>query len=88
MRNLLASRPSLVWLILVCATLLSFETMILGEDGARVARAAILMIAFGKVTLVGLEFMELRHAPAFLRLPFLAWVVVAYLILLALVSRG
>jgi hypothetical protein len=88
MQKLLASRPSLVWLILVAATMVSFQSMILSQDGARIARAAILAIAFAKVTLVGLEFMELRHAPAFLKLPFLAWAVAVCAILLVLVWRG
>lgn len=88
MRNLVASRPTLVWLILVIATLLSFESMLLADDMARLARAAILAIAFGKAALVGLEFMELRHAPRFLRLPFLGWTVVVAGILLVLVWNG
>lgn len=81
MRTLLVNRPTLIWAILVLATLLSFESMLLGGDGARIARATILVIAFGKVSLVGLEFMELRHAPAFLKLPFIAWLVIVCAVL-------
>jgi hypothetical protein len=88
MRHLLASRLSLVWLILVAATFLSFESMILSEDGARFARIAILGIAFFKVMLVGLEFMELRLAPNFLKLPFILWGVAVFAILLVLTWSG
>lgn len=88
MRHLLASRPSLVWLILVAATFLSFESMTLGEGGARVARVAILGIALIKVMLVGLEFMELRLAPNFLKLPFILWGVTVFAILLVLTWPG
>ena len=87
MRVLMVSRPTLIWLILVIATLCSFETMVLG-DQARVIRSVILVIAFAKATLVGLEFMELRHAPAFLRLPFLAWAMVICTVLLVLSWAG
>ena len=80
--SLLRSRLTLVWLILVAATLLSFESMLLGGDGARLARCAILIIAFAKVALVGLEFMDLRNAPLLLRLPFLGWAIIACTVLL------
>jgi caa(3)-type oxidase subunit IV len=82
--SLLASRQSLVWLVLVAATLMSFESMLLGGDGERIARCVILLIAFAKATIVGLEFMELRKAPAILRLPFLGWAVIACTALLVL----
>ena len=71
--SLLRSRLTLVWLILVAATLLSFESMLLGGDGAQLARCAILIIAFVKAVIVGLEFMDLRKAPPILCLPFLGW---------------
>jgi hypothetical protein len=83
-QSLFFGRLTLVWLSLVGATLLSFESMLLGGDGARLARCAILVIAFGKATLVGLEFMDLRNAPALLRLPFLGWAVIACSTLLVL----
>ena len=82
--SLIVSRPTLVWVVLVMATLLSFESMMLGGDGARLARCAILVIAFAKATVVGLEFMELRKAPPILRLPFLGWAIVACTTLLIL----
>lgn len=84
MPSLLASRPTLIWILLVLATLVSFESMQLGNEGARAGRAAILVIAFTKVLLVGREFMELRHAPALLLWLFQAWVAVVCAALLVL----
>ncbi|MGO4169212.1 cytochrome C oxidase subunit IV family protein [Novosphingobium aerophilum] len=74
MPSVLQNRAIIVWTILVAATLLSFETMVVGRDGA--ARCVILIVAFAKVTLVGREFMELRHAPKYLLWPFQIWVAV------------
>ena len=76
MRALVVSRASIVWLILVAATLLSWESIAIAGDSLRVAHTAILAIAFLKVRLVGLEFMELRHAPTLFRVAFEAWVAI------------
>ncbi|SBS73748.1 conserved membrane hypothetical protein [uncultured Mycobacterium sp.] len=65
MRN----RAGVSWLILVAATLASWA---LGADhgtGSLVA-VGVLAIAAVKVRLVGLDFMELRHAPIPLRAAF------------------
>jgi hypothetical protein len=79
---ILRCRFTLVWITLVAATLLSFETMILGHAG--IGRALILIIAFIKVLLVGREFMELRHAPPLLLWLFQGWVVAVCAVLLVL----
>ena len=61
MANLLRNRVTLVWLLLVGATLISFES---GTSGhSRSARAIVLAIAFAKAVAVGRAFMELRDAP-------------------------
>jgi hypothetical protein len=73
MATLLSNRITIIWALLVAASLLSWESMAIAGEEARIARAAILVIAFIKVRLVGLEFMELRHAPLALRLGFEAW---------------
>jgi len=73
MASLLANRITLIWAVLVAASLLSWESMAIAGDDARLARAAILVIAFIKVRMVGLEFMELRHAPLALRIGFEVW---------------
>ena len=84
MRSLVWNRPSLIWLLLVTASLLSWESMSIAGGDARLGRVAILVIAFLKVRLVGLEFMELRHAPVALRAAFEAWGVLVCAALLVL----
>jgi len=64
------NRITLVWLALVLATCLSWET---GSDFAfisdiRSLGVVVLVIAFVKVRYIMLEFMELRHAPLVMRL--------------------
>jgi caa(3)-type oxidase subunit IV len=79
------ARVAVVWLVLLAATLLSWESAH-SADGYRLASAVVLLIAFLKARLIGLEFMELRTAPRALRFIFEAWVVVACGTLLALYS--
>lgn len=71
MQELIRSRYSYVWLVLVCATLLSLW---LGElpnapEGTQSGSAIMLLIAFAKVRLVVAHFMETQHAPPALRWP-------------------
>lgn len=64
--SLLRARSTLVWLLLVVVTLLSWA---LGADhgvGSTVA-VVVLGLAVVKVRFVGLDFMELRTAPLILR---------------------
>ena len=77
------TRVAAVWLVLVAATLLSWESA-RSTDDYRLASSAVLLIAFLKARLIGLEFMELRAAPLQLRLIFEGWAVIACTGLLAL----
>jgi hypothetical protein len=74
-----------VWGGLVVATVASW---LLGDDhgvaSGDVAVVAVLVITFTKIWLVGLHFMELRHAPAVLRRAFEGYVVVVPVALAAL----
>ena len=73
---LVRTRETAVWLVLVCATLVSWATG--GGHGItdhRIGTAVIFVVAFTKVRLVGLYFMELRAAPVALRLVFEAYCV-------------
>jgi caa(3)-type oxidase subunit IV len=79
------ARVVVVWLVLLTATLLSWESAHTSGE-YRLASAAVLLIAFLKARLIGLEFMELRSAPRVLRFIFEAWVIVACATLLALYS--
>jgi len=69
-----------VWALLVAATLLTWSV---GGGGM-----AVLVIAFVKVRLVGLHFMELRAAPLPLRMLFEGWVVVTCCVLIGLYLSG
>lgn len=74
----LLRRPvTLVWLVLMLATVAT--TWWLSKDwfSPLVGTVAIFLIAAFKVRLVLLYFMELRHAPLPWRLLFEAWVLVA-----------
>ncbi|BBY60302.1 cytochrome C oxidase subunit IV family protein [Mycolicibacterium sarraceniae] len=80
MLALLRNRACASWLILVTATLASFA---LGADhgtGSLVV-IGVLAIAAIKVRLVGLDFMELRHAPIPLRVAFEAYCVALWALL-------
>ncbi|MCW3016513.1 MAG: hypothetical protein JWO02_3605 [Solirubrobacterales bacterium] len=86
-RALVPVRVGVVWLALILATLGSWQ---LGTDHAltgtdrEVATVAVLVVAFVKVRLVGLHFMELRDAPVPLRLVFEGYVAVVCLTLVGL----
>jgi cytochrome c oxidase subunit 4 len=88
MKDLLSTRTTAVWAVLVAATLISFS---LGHGGgtspARALSPAILLIAFVKVWFVVFEFMEVRHAPTWLRIALQGWMVVCCATLMALAVR-
>jgi hypothetical protein len=75
-----------VWLLLVAATLVSWETREASDP--RLATSAVLVIALMKARLIGLEYMELRRAPLPLRIGFEVWVLVVCAALLALYWRS
>lgn len=69
MKTVVQNRASVVWLILVVLTLISWALGTRhGFGGAHVqASLLILVVAVFKVRLIGLYFMELRYAPWSLR---------------------
>jgi hypothetical protein len=77
MRLGVPARTTAIWLILILA---SFLTWWLGTNDSRdqlsdrVMIAAVIVIAFLKAYLVGMEFMEVRGAPAVLRGLLTGWV--------------
>ncbi|GGL10166.1 cytochrome C oxidase subunit IV family protein [Nocardia jinanensis] len=77
-------RVTVVWGFLVAATLLSFWLGAehgISSDNMRTA--VILLVAFVKVRLIGLYFMELRDAPMALRGAFETYCLTAYVTLTA-----
>ena len=76
MRSLILSRVSLVWFVLLGATLISWEVGHgVGVDDLRLASVLIIFISLVKVRFVLREFMELWHAPTALKLLGDAWLV-------------
>jgi hypothetical protein len=77
MRLGVPARTTAIWLILILA---SFLTWWLGTNDSRdqlsdrAMIAAVVVIAFLKAYLVGMEFMEVRGAPAVLRGLLTGWV--------------
>ena len=68
------------WAIILVATLVSFAVGVERGEYDTVA-VVVLGIAAVKVRLVGLDFMELRHAPIYLRLLFEVYCVVLWAVL-------
>ncbi|MEU8895743.1 cytochrome C oxidase subunit IV family protein [Nocardia sp. NPDC048505] len=73
-------RAGIGWLIIVLATVASFAVG--HQHGAGSALALILIgLAAAKARLIGLDFMELRHAPVALRVGFETYCVAMWLTL-------
>jgi len=78
--ELVRNRAGFSWLLLVAATIVSWAVGAEHGTGAVVA-VVVLAIAAIKVRLVGLDFMELRHAPLPLRVMFEAYCLVMWSVL-------
>ena len=85
--TLLLNRAGASWLFLVAATVLSWAVGAEHGTGSMVA-VVVLGIAAIKVRLVGLDFMELRHAPLALRAAFEAYCVGIWALLSAVYLWG
>jgi hypothetical protein len=78
--QLIRNRAGLSWLILTAATLTSFAIGVEHRTGSAIV-VVVLGIAAIKVRLIGLDFMELRHAPLPLRAFFEAYCIVLWAVL-------
>ena len=87
--NLFRSRTTLVWFLLVAATAISWE---MGHGAGfadlHYASVSIIVIAFIKVRFVILDFMEIRHAPIWMRVVGETWCVVICSTLVLLYLHG
>lgn len=75
------------WLILLLATGLAWwlgQAHRAGAQGGALATAGVLVVAFFKAWLVGFQFMELRHAPRWLRHAFDGWIAAVCLALVVI----
>ena len=77
---------TVAWVILVVATAVGWW---LGQtpQGMAFATAGVIIVAFIKVWIVGFQFMELRHAPRWLRHGFDAWIIAVSVALLVVCLR-
>jgi len=76
---LLRTPATAVWAVLIAATVVSWMLGTQhGFNSYTLASVVILLIAFIKVRLVGLYFMELRDAPTVLRGLFEAYCIIVY----------
>jgi heme/copper-type cytochrome/quinol oxidase subunit 4 len=83
-QSLLRDRFTIVWVLLVAATVVSFWVGTEHGFSSDTGRALIvLVIAFVKVRYVGLYFMDLRVAPSVLRGMFEAYCVAVCLAMMA-----
>jgi hypothetical protein len=81
---------TVAWLILVVATGIGWwlgQTGQGGTQGAALATAGVIIVAFIKVWIVAFQFMELRHAPPWLRRSFDVWIIGICAALLVLLLR-
>ena len=78
--SLLHARSTYVWLGLVAVTVVSWAVGAEHGVGSSVA-VVVLALALVKVRFVGLDFMELRHAPMVLRAAFEAYCIILWMIL-------
>jgi hypothetical protein len=88
MNDLIRHYTTGVWLLLAALTA---SLWWLGGGSATsgvYATVSLMVIAFFKVRLVGIHFMELRWAPLPLRLAFEAWTLVTCLLVLAVYWAG
>ena len=87
MTALLRTKATAVWVFLILATTVSWMLGTdhgFGRNGHTLASVVILLIAFIKVRLIGLYFMELREAPILLKGLFQAYCVVVCTLLVAM----
>jgi hypothetical protein len=81
---LLRNRISLIWLVLIAATLISWWIGTGDAGNPQLGTAAVFVVVFIKVRLIGLYFMELRDAPLPLRLLFEGYCLIVCSTLLAM----
>jgi Prokaryotic Cytochrome C oxidase subunit IV len=81
--SLLRARSTLVWIVLVVATIVSWAVGSAHGTGSAVA-VVVLAVAVVKVRFVGLDFMELRSAPLILRAMFEGYCVALWCVLVGM----
>ena len=89
MASVFYNRITLTFLLLVTATALSWALGHgFGFTDLRYANTFIIVIAFVKIRYVFMDFMEVRHSPAWLRVLSEAWVLLVCVTVLTLYWLG
>lgn len=88
MRSIFLTRPAFIWSVLVLLTFCSVGVLqVMGALGLRApVFVLVLVIAYLKVRIVGLNYMELRSAPRALRFGFEAWLAIVTIAMVVLLS--
>ena len=82
MKDLVRQPATLVWLLLVLATGVSWWSARGGAISSGEATAIVMLVAAFKARAVALHFMDLKHAPLVWRLVFEGWAVVCACVIL------
>ncbi|WP_237111735.1 cytochrome C oxidase subunit IV family protein [Nocardioides sp. WS12] len=82
--RLFSDRQTNVWMVLVAATVLTAVVGLEQHGGSAAIGLLLLGIAFIKIRLVALHFMEIREAPLPLRLLVEAYVGVTFVVLVVI----
>lgn len=89
MASVFRNRITLTFLLLVAATALSWALGHgFGFSDIRYANAFIIVIAFVKIRYVFMDFMEVRHSPAWLRVVSDTWVLLVCVTVVGLYWLG
>ena len=86
--TLLKSRITIVWLLLIIATVISWMVGTESHFAAKLATSIVVLVAFIKVRFVGMYFMELRDAPLPLRLIFETYCIVVCSVVIIMYLAG
>lgn len=81
-------RQTTVWMVLVAATVMTAVLGLEQHGGSTAVGLVLLAIAFVKIRLVALHFMEVREAPLPLRLLVEGYAVVTFLVLATIYVTG
>lgn len=81
MKKNIISTPTVIWVILVMATILSFS-LVESINATRIAVSVAVVIAFFKARLIIIYFMELKRGILPHRIIYEAWAILALIVVL------
>lgn len=81
LRQLVPTRVWLTWILLIALTLIGPSLLGMDNQNSGYVAIAIMTIAVVKIRMIGVEFMDVRHAPWKLRLGFEGFCLLLWLIL-------